>query len=261
MKRLRRLLHWPVGTVSGRLSRGRELLRSRLKRRGMEVSPAVLSANWLAGTPTSVALPLIESTVGAAIGFAAPAVSTSVLSLTQGVLKAMFLNKIKMTALIVLLVGGMSAGVGVWGIQASHATTRPDQAGEQSPPKDFGKVSAKPQISVPSPVTDKKVENSLPTGPGLGMGLSFRPIRMKNSPKIDFQRAMASIRTASMVLVESPDRTAWEALSLEIEHPDWSKVELPTGYDSATDCRQRYRSADDQGKDDRSCRRIQPLHW
>ena len=32
-----------------------------------------------------------------------------------------------------------------------------------------------------------------------------------------------------MVLVESPDRTAWEALSLEIEHPGWSKVELPRG--------------------------------
>ena len=34
-----------------------ELLRSRLKRRGMEVSPAVLSAYWLAGTPTGVTLP------------------------------------------------------------------------------------------------------------------------------------------------------------------------------------------------------------
>jgi RNA polymerase sigma-70 factor (ECF subfamily) len=32
------LLHWPVGTVKGRLSRARGLLRSRLMRRGMALS-------------------------------------------------------------------------------------------------------------------------------------------------------------------------------------------------------------------------------
>ena len=66
-----RLLRWPVGTVSGRLSRGRDLLRSRLERRGVAVPSAVLSANWLIGTPTAVALPLLDSTMSAAIRFAA----------------------------------------------------------------------------------------------------------------------------------------------------------------------------------------------
>ncbi len=36
------LLHWPVGTVKGRLSRGRALLRSRLMRRGVGVGWAVI---------------------------------------------------------------------------------------------------------------------------------------------------------------------------------------------------------------------------
>ncbi len=36
------LLHWPVGTVKGRLSRGRALLRSRLMRRGVALSMAAL---------------------------------------------------------------------------------------------------------------------------------------------------------------------------------------------------------------------------
>jgi RNA polymerase sigma factor (sigma-70 family) len=36
------LLHWPVGTVKGRLSRGRALLRSRLMRRGVALSLAAL---------------------------------------------------------------------------------------------------------------------------------------------------------------------------------------------------------------------------
>src|SRR4051812_1671629 len=36
------LLRWPVGTVKGRLSRARDLLRSRLARRGLALSAAFL---------------------------------------------------------------------------------------------------------------------------------------------------------------------------------------------------------------------------
>ena len=107
-----RLLRWPVGTVSSRLSRGRQLLRSRLERRGLAVSPAMFSANWLASTPNTVTIPLLESTVSSAIGFAAgQAVPTLILSLTQGVLTTMWLHKLRTISLAFLLIGTATGGL------------------------------------------------------------------------------------------------------------------------------------------------------
>jgi RNA polymerase sigma factor (sigma-70 family) len=109
-----RLLHWPIGTVSSRLSRGRRLLRSRLERRGLSVSAAILSVNWLAGTPTTGALPLLESTIAAAIGSAtATAVPALVISLTQGVLKTMMLRKLSTISFAVFL-AATTGSVAVW---------------------------------------------------------------------------------------------------------------------------------------------------
>ncbi len=110
-----RLLHWPIGTVSSRLSRGRSLLRSRLERRGVTASSAIIAANWLAGMPTALSLPLIESTVTSAIRFAASqTVSTVVLSLTQGVLRIMWLRKIARISLAVFLFTATTGGIAVW---------------------------------------------------------------------------------------------------------------------------------------------------
>src|SRR5207248_7734862 len=106
------------------------------ERRGLAVSSAMLSATWLAADPSTVTLPLLESTLSAAMGFAAvPTISTSVLSLTQGVLRTMWLNNLKSISLAILIAGGVSGGVGVWAYQTSQSSRPPAQAGAPAPPQ------------------------------------------------------------------------------------------------------------------------------
>jgi predicted DNA-binding protein (UPF0251 family) len=92
------------GTLSSRLSRAKARLRDRLARRGLVLTIGGLSLA-LEHEASAVALPelLIESTTQAAIGIAAgisasAVVSTSVASLTEGVLKVMLLAKLKSVA-------------------------------------------------------------------------------------------------------------------------------------------------------------------
>lgn len=110
-------LGWPVGTVAGRLSRGREVLRMRLARRGVLASGIVLPALLVADSVTGSVPPhLTTASLRSAVAFfmagqSAPAdISVAVASLVRGVLQKMMLHRLltrsMLTALAVLAVGG-----------------------------------------------------------------------------------------------------------------------------------------------------------
>lgn len=108
-----------LGALRGRLERARECLRTRLVRRGVGLS-ATLLGTALGSTQSSAAVPptLAITTVRAAAAFARgqtllELISAHVTTLTEGVLKAMFLTKLKVVITLVFAVRLLSLGAGV----------------------------------------------------------------------------------------------------------------------------------------------------
>jgi RND family efflux transporter MFP subunit len=126
-----------LGTIYSRLSRGRELLRQRLQCRGVTLPVAALTAALTArAAEAAPALSLVRAAARAALAFAdrsaLAAVSPQVASLAEGVLRTMFITKLKI-AVVMLLVLGVAAG-GVW-TQARTAAPQSQAKAEDPPPK------------------------------------------------------------------------------------------------------------------------------
>jgi RNA polymerase sigma factor (sigma-70 family) len=141
-------LRWPIGTVSGRLSRARGLLKDRLARRG--VAPNENSLGMLLAADTirvAVPEPLVSATIRTAVrlsmGGASPAglasSSASALALMNGFLRAAVAFKLKTAATILLalgLAGVVAAGAGGTGNRAEKQGLGSEPAGaSQSPPR------------------------------------------------------------------------------------------------------------------------------
>jgi RNA polymerase sigma factor (sigma-70 family) len=112
----------PRGTVLSRLAWARERLRGRLSRRGVTVSAALLGI-LPARVASAVPVPLARATIRAALSYAAgePAAAPAAVSLMEGVLRDMVLNKVKNGFLVVLALAAIGLGVALWATHPAAA--------------------------------------------------------------------------------------------------------------------------------------------
>jgi RNA polymerase sigma factor (sigma-70 family) len=156
IKEATRQLGWPQGTLAGRLARGRKLLARRLTNRGVALSAGTLAAVVSQNSASAaVPTPLLCSTVKTAAALAAGQVTAAgaaparVAVLTEGVLKAMLLNKLKNALATLLLIAAL--------IGAAGAAVYQTQAAEQ--PKDEQKNTTGGAPAPPVLPNPPKVEN------------------------------------------------------------------------------------------------------
>jgi RNA polymerase sigma factor (sigma-70 family) len=157
-----RLLGWSLRTLQRRLEQGRDLLRTRLTRRGITFSAALvtvgLTADVAAASPPLLTITTIRAGLAFAGGVADGTVSARAAALTKGVLQTMLVHKLFRIAMFVLAVATFAGG-------ASWAISR---AG-QKPPSDVEQPDARPVVAergAPEP----EAAPALPAGAVVRMG-------------------------------------------------------------------------------------------
>jgi C-terminal peptidase prc len=143
-----RRLGLSLRTLQRRLAQGRELLRHRLTRRGITLSAVLLAPALAEGGGAPVRL--LAETARAAVAFVTggAGAASSVTSLAETMLRGMIMTRIKITALVILVLGTV-AGTGTLVCRSPAAPGRPEvEAG----PGNDGQAGERGRETAPVPV-------------------------------------------------------------------------------------------------------------
>ena len=190
------LLKWPVGTVKGRLSRARDLLRVRLARRGLAPTAGLLAAcstlksNWAVSEDLTARLFHSAKGIEAGGALATGTVPAAVTCLVESVLRTMLMNKLRALALGLLAFGALAVGADAVARQFGGGLGLPpsvpnSKAGEANEPG-----------SVKNRARRRAERNQTPAARHAGAGLDT-PERIEHPPRRGWRRDRPLCRRGS----------------------------------------------------------------
>jgi RNA polymerase sigma factor (sigma-70 family) len=145
-----------TSTLKERLERGRSLLRARLVRRGLGPAAVLLATAWPSATASASLPAALVSTTGKTVSLLAAgraaAIPVEVAALTEGVLKAMFMTRLRNATALLLIIGLIGTGaisVALRGPQAVARSQTDATAVQGEKPAITGPTAKKPDESTP----------------------------------------------------------------------------------------------------------------
>jgi RNA polymerase sigma factor (sigma-70 family) len=235
-KEAARQLGIPGGSVASRLARARAMLAKRLTRRGVVLSGGSVAAVLAAGSASASAPPaLVTSTIQAAsllaAGRAAGGVSARVAALTEGMVRAMFLAKLKTVTCVLVLTVLVGLGVaallpGSGHLPAAGAAPAPQEGGDAKPAAEAQKLVR--QLGSPKFAQREAAEKAL-AGMGARAAAAVRA-GMEDADLEVSQRCVALWPRLWQAEIARPDADRLAGYT----HPLWARFRKVAGDDPSS---------------------------